>query len=319
MNSNSESNNNSYQNKNDIDPHKARNDNCNETYENMENICNEENNPKLVSNKEIQENNLLNQTEQLNIGKEDSDSIKNELIKEENENKPGDETDMKAKDCEDPNNVENTFDFKMSEEDILVLLEKATQIKNFANNHYSKKEYLEALNLYIDSIQKIIPEYNDEIPPYHFSSKNLDARLTEQLSIIFMNRGLCYKNLNENDRAIDMFSKSLVFDPKRIKALYHRISLLYKKGEYLEVYEDYLKLEEIDNMNYCKDFLKENNVKKYELKAKADQKKEQMTGQMMGQLKDVANSVLDIFGLSTNNFQFDKTEGGGYNIKFVNQ
>lgn len=39
--------------------------------------------------------------------------------------------------------------------------------------------------------------------------------------------------------------------------------------------------------------------------------------EMIGKLKGVGDSVLGYFGLSTNNFQFKKGEGGGYNLNFV--
>jgi hypothetical protein len=39
--------------------------------------------------------------------------------------------------------------------------------------------------------------------------------------------------------------------------------------------------------------------------------------EMMGKLKGIGDSVLGYFGLSTNNFQMQKGEGGGYSLNFV--
>jgi hypothetical protein len=53
-----------------------------------------------------------------------------------------------------------------------------------------------------------------------------------------------------------------------------------------------------------------------ELTYKAEIKRKQMTDEMMGKLKEVGNSFLGLFGLSTDNFQLQQSDGGGYNIQF---
>lgn len=37
---------------------------------------------------------------------------------------------------------------------------------------------------------------------------------------------------------------------------------------------------------------------------------------MLGKLKDLGNSLLGKFGLSTDMFKFDEQPGGGYNMRF---
>jgi len=38
---------------------------------------------------------------------------------------------------------------------------------------------------------------------------------------------------------------------------------------------------------------------------------------MVDKLKTMGNKVLGYFGLSTDNFQFQQQEGGGYSVNFV--
>ena len=54
----------------------------------------------------------------------------------------------------------------------------------------------------------------------------------------------------------------------------------------------------------------------YELRNLAEKQKQKMTSEMMGQLKDVGDKFLGLFGLSTNNFKVNQGDGGGYNISF---
>ena len=74
---------------------------------------------------------------------------------------------------------------------------------------------------------------------------------------------------------------------------------------------DYNKLKEIDY-----DFLADYRIMERELNHKAEIKRKQMTDEMMGKLKEVGNSFLGIFGMSTDNFKFNQGEGGGYSVQF---
>ena len=52
----------------------------------------------------------------------------------------------------------------------------------------------------------------------------------------------------------------------------------------------------------------------YELRNLAEKKKQEMQTEMIGQLKDVGNKFLGLFGMSTDNFKVQQGAGGGYNI-----
>ncbi len=54
----------------------------------------------------------------------------------------------------------------------------------------------------------------------------------------------------------------------------------------------------------------------YELNYNAEKKKKEMTEEVVGKLKDVGNSFLGLFGMSTDNFKMTPGAGGGYSIQF---
>lgn len=70
-----------------------------------------------------------------------------------------------------------------------------------------------------------------------------------------------------------------------------------------------------DNSAFNQDYKKRTRYE-YDLAHKAEVKKKQMTDEMMGKLKEVGNSFLGMFGLSTDNFKLNQSTGGGYNIQF---
>ena len=90
--------------------------------------------------------------------------------------------------------------------------------------------------------------------------------------------------------------------------------LLYNsKGDYIEAYEDFKKLKEIDEKLW-------NNYSnmEYSLQASAEMKKKQMTNEMLGKLKDLGNSILGNFGISLDNFKMTPNGQGGYSIQYNN-
>lgn len=54
------------------------------------------------------------------------------------------------------------------------------------------------------------------------------------------------------------------------------------------------------------------------LPARIGVQQEKEKDEMIGKLKDLGNSLLGKFGLSTDMFKFEQGEGGGYNMKFGN-
>ena len=54
------------------------------------------------------------------------------------------------------------------------------------------------------------------------------------------------------------------------------------------------------------------------LAANAEIQKKKMTGEMLGKLKDIGNSILGNFGMSLDNFKMVPNGQGGYSIQYNN-
>ena len=100
-------------------------------------------------------------------------------------------------------------------------------LKEEANKHYSDQNYIEAINKYTNCISMAESiNYND------------------QLSKLYMNKGLCFNKLvikllikNDEIKALENFSKAIGYDALYIKAYTNRMNLYYKRGDYIEALE----------------------------------------------------------------------------------
>lgn len=204
----------------------------------------------------------------------------------------------------------------LSQEEISLKIKCVENLKDNANQEYKLKNYIEALNIYNQAIGNLIKDYSEEMPIHYISTikNSIEVEFHSILSTLFLNKGLCQKQLKDVSNAVETFSKSLIFNQDNSKAVYHRLDLNYKRGEYLEAQEDYTKLKSTSSK-----LLEELNINEYILNMKAEQKKKEMTGEMLGKLKEVGNSFLGLFGMSVDNFQFNQGEGGGYNIQYKNK
>jgi hypothetical protein len=82
--------------------------------------------------------------------------------------------------------------------------------------------------------------------------------------------------------------------------------------------KDYQAVRELDDLNDFtrKECLKAEQRLPSQIKELAEKEKEEM----MGKLKDLGNTLLGKFGLSTDNFQMQKDPtSGNYSVNFVNK
>ena len=270
------------ENNNDLN----NNNNSNQNENLKENIKNEEKNSELESNNDNNNNNNNNDKNNnndnnFNNNNNDNSSDEEGIPQNFQKNSPSDEED---------NNIE------LTQEEKDLILQKIIDERKQAGELYKNQNYLDALNIYSLLIKE---------------AKR--AKLKDQLVILYCNKGICFNKLLEKEKALESFSKALEYDNNYSKALCNRMLLYNSKGDYIEAYEDFKKLKEIDiklwnnysNMEYC-------------LQASAEMKKKQMTNEMLGKLKDLGNSILGNFGISLDNFKMTPNGQGGYSIQYNN-
>ena len=143
-------------------------------------------------------------------------------------------------------------------------------------------------------------DYENAISSYEEASATEDTNLR---AICYGNISACYLKLNDINRTLEYCDKSLELNPSYTKIRERKISLLMEAGKVKEAKEESEKGE--INAKLLK-----------EVNDKAEAALEEEKAEMMGKLKDLGSTVLGKFGLSLDNFQVNKQDGGGYSINF---
>ena len=131
-------------------------------------------------------------------------------------------------------------------------------------------------------------------------------------AVFHCNRAACLQSLGRHEEAVEASGQAGANNPKYVKAWMRRSQALMQLERYSEASQD---------MEVVLQLEPGNKVAR-ERKAKCDklqeEKMEKLKEETLGKLKDLGNSILGNFGLSTNNFKFDKDETtGSYNMQFV--
>nr|CCC89971.1 conserved hypothetical protein [Trypanosoma congolense IL3000] len=132
-----------------------------------------------------------------------------------------------------------------------------------------------------------------------------DYTLTSQ---VYCNAGLCLAKLGSPDDAVTHLSEAIRHNAKYTKAYLRRADCYYTLEKWSNAYGDY---EEYEKLGGTLDPIAQG--RKRESKAKVDEEMQKM----LGELKGLGNRFLNYFGLSTDNFKFDKDPNtGGYSVRF---
>ncbi|KAM3135903.1 hypothetical protein pb186bvf_012032 [Paramecium bursaria] len=183
--------------------------------------------------------------------------------------------------------------------------EKALELKQQGGKHFQENQYNDALDCYENALL-YCPDDDKQM-----------------LCILNSNIGICLMRQEQNEEAINYFTKAIEYDPVFIKAYLNRAALYDKadkpdealEGNFIQFQKNFyfLDYKEVDE-------LQPNNIdiirRKLELQKKVDELNEKRKTEVLTGLKDLGNTILGKFGLSLDNFKMQQSENGSYNIQF---
>ncbi|KAG0173436.1 hypothetical protein DFQ28_008388 [Apophysomyces sp. BC1034] len=162
-------------------------------------------------------------------------------------------------------------------------------------------------------------KYDDAIHEYENALISCPPSQPKERAVYFANIAACHLKMENYKDARDMCTQALELDPGYQKALLRRAQANEKMGSYTsmtDALEDYKQLQTLADTEYIRKEYKQAQARlPPRIKAQMEKEKEEM----LGKLKDLGNTVLGKFGLSTDNFQFQQDpKSGGYSVNFVN-
>jgi tetratricopeptide (TPR) repeat protein len=195
-----------------------------------------------------------------------------------------------------------------SEEQLKELHQQSMDLKRKGNVAYTiDKKYEEASSLYSEALQLLPSSYTRERAVLLNNLCAVKGRLIpEEQTFSKPEDHPCMNDLNA---AIEL-------SPTYVSPYYKRAAIYRKCGdEHLDQaltdYKKVIELNELTDLN-----TQETEAIVVELERQIQDRNERMKAEMFSKLKDLGNVCLKPFGLSTNNFQLESNESGGYSIKF---
>ncbi|EEQ98485.1 tetratricopeptide repeat protein, putative [Perkinsus marinus ATCC 50983] len=128
------------------------------------------------------------------------------------------------------------------------------------------------------------------------------------------NRAACHYFFSEWEEVVDDCTKALELDPSYGKVVGRRANAYEGMRKYTQCKEDLDRLQELDPTWIT---VPANKARYSKIEKAAEEQFEREKEEMMGKLKDLGNTVLGKFGLSTDNFKCVKDPStGSYSISF---
>lgn len=133
----------------------------------------------------------------------------------------------------------------------------------------------------------------------------------EMTSVLLGNRSAALLALQQWERVIQDTTGAIALNPQHMKAHVRRAQAYEKEKKYSNAFDDWKKAAELDpSLASAQDALRR-------LPPLVKEQQEKEKEEMMGQLKDLGNKFLGLFGLSTDNFKMEKDPAtGSYKVNF---
>ncbi|KAK4057811.1 hypothetical protein OIO90_001030 [Microbotryomycetes sp. JL221] len=142
-------------------------------------------------------------------------------------------------------------------------------------------------------------------------------QITELRSVLYANVAACCLKLERWKDAVEACNAALDDNPSYVKALHRRAMAneqIKSWGSLTSALEDYKTLEKLEDVTPAqRSAIKAAQTRLPPLIAEQQEKEKD---EVLGKLKDLGNTVLGKFGLSTDNFKFVEQPGGGYSMNF---
>ncbi|KAJ7646867.1 hypothetical protein FB45DRAFT_733888, partial [Roridomyces roridus] len=130
-------------------------------------------------------------------------------------------------------------------------------------------------------------------------------------AVLNANIGACYMKLDDHKQAVEACTQALLDDPNYIKALHRRAA----SNEKINTWSSLTAAQEGWSSNVSTSILRSQPL----LSPRVEAAQKEKTGEMLGKLRNLGNSILGNFGLSTDNFKFEPNGQGGYSMNFTRQ
>ncbi|GAM20330.1 hypothetical protein SAMD00019534_035050, partial [Acytostelium subglobosum LB1] len=192
-------------------------------------------------------------------------------------------------------------------------IERSNNLKAQGNMLYASTEYTEAVRLYTEAIGHVVtPKKIVEIVEEGEESDRVVCN--EEVAVYHCNRAASYLALKEYDQVISDCTEAIDLEPStgiRIKSLHRRAQAYESQNKLTEAMADFKAVLEHDSSFAA------SKAALVRLPPLIKIKEEKEREEMMSKLKDLGNTILGKFGLSTDNFQFVKDpNSGGYSVNF---